>query len=123
MTGTEYRVSVVRHDGELAVIELSGEIDMANADHVRRGLVAAVPNGCAAVVLDLANLVYLDSAGVRMLFEVSEQLAGRGATVAASVPPDASVRKILAITKLDTLVAVRDTNDDAAVAAAAGAAR
>jgi anti-anti-sigma factor len=123
VTGAGYRLSFVRADGELAVVELSGEVDMANADRVRRELVAAVPHDCRAMVLDLRSVSYLDSAGIRMLFDVSEQLAERGATVAVSVPADASMRRILAITRLDTLVPVRDSVDEAAEAALTGAVR
>jgi anti-anti-sigma factor len=120
VTGAEYRVSVVRADGELAVVELSGEVDMANVQSARRQLVNAVPEDSRGIVLDLSGLIYLDSAGVRMLFDVSEQLEERGARVAASIPPDASVRKILAITRLDTLIPVRDSVHEAAEAAGSG---
>jgi anti-anti-sigma factor len=123
MTGIDFRVSVIRHEGELVVLEVSGEVDMANADRVRHELVAALPEGCETVVLDLANLLYIDSAGIRMLFEVSGELASRGIALAASAPPGSSIRKILAITKLDTLVPVRDSIDEAAAAAASSAAR
>jgi anti-anti-sigma factor len=123
LTGVDFRVSVTRQDGELAALEVSGEVDMANAERVRSALVDTVPAGCTTIVLDLANLLYLDSAGVRMLFEVSEHLAGEGIALAASAPPDSSVRKILAITRLDTLVPVRDSIDEAAAAAASSAAR
>jgi anti-anti-sigma factor len=121
MTGIDFRVSPIRHEGELVALEVSGEIDMANAERVRSALLDAVPAGSTAIVLDLANLLYLDSAGVRLLFEVSEQLAGEGVALAASAPPDSSVRRILAITKLDTLVPVRDSIDEAAAAASSAA--
>ena len=123
MKGGEFRVSVRQLDGQLAVVELSGEVDMANADHVRQQLVGTAPAECRAVVLDLSKLIYLDSAGIRMIFEISEQLANRGATVAVFVPPDASVRRVLTITRLDTLVPVRDSIEEAAEAASAGATR
>jgi stage II sporulation protein AA (anti-sigma F factor antagonist) len=123
MSGIDFRVSPVRHEGELAALEVSGEIDMANAERVRSALLEAVPAGSTTIVLDFRDLLYLDSAGVRLLFEVAEHLAGEGVALAASAPPGSSVRKILAITKLDTLVPIRDSIDEAAAAAASSAAR
>jgi anti-sigma B factor antagonist len=116
----EVSIDASAHEG-ITVVSLGGEIDMANAGSVARR-VRAVGASPSPLVLDLNALGYIDSAGIRMLFDLSEQLSrdGRGFVLAASA--DAPVRRVLAITKLDTLVPVRDAVDDAVEAARAGAA-
>ena len=89
------------------VVKLGGEIDMANVDDVSRRLLS-VPHETDSLVLDLEDLRYIDSAGIRMLFDISEQFARDGTRLALAVAIDAPVRRVLSITKLDTLVLVRD---------------
>jgi anti-anti-sigma factor len=80
---------------------------MANADDVGSELRAAVGNE-SNIVLDLGPLDYLDSAGMRMLFDLSEWLAREGRQLVLAVALDSPVRKVLSITKLDTLVPVHE---------------
>jgi anti-anti-sigma factor len=89
------------------VVKLGGEIDMANVDDVSRRLLS-MPHEADSLVLDLEHLRYIDSAGIRMLFELSEQLARDGTRLVLAVAVDAPVRRVLSITKLDTLVPIRD---------------
>jgi anti-anti-sigma factor len=104
-------IDVSARDG-VTVVSLGGEIDMANAGSVARR-VRAADDSSAPLVLDLGSLGYIDSAGIRMLFDLSEQLAKDGRRLVIAVAGDAPVRRALAITKLDTLVRVRDALDDA----------
>jgi anti-anti-sigma factor len=48
-------------------IRLSGEIDLANVAAVEEEILAAVPDQPTAVSVDLTDLTYIDSAGIRIL--------------------------------------------------------
>jgi len=100
-------IEFVDHRGTTAVVELGGEIDMANAGDIGSRLLN-MPGAETCLVLDLERLDYLDSAGIRMLFDLSEQLARQGKLLLLAVATDAPVRRVLSITKLDMLVPVHD---------------
>lgn len=100
-------IDVVARDG-VVVLRLGGEIDMANADEVSTRLLSESVEG-SSIVLDLGGLTYVDSAGIRMLFDLSEQLGRNGLRLVLAVGHDAPVRRALEITKLDTLVSVESS--------------
>jgi anti-anti-sigma factor len=101
------------------VARLSGDIDASHVAELKLKLLGSVRNEDLGLVVDLAGTTYIDSAGVRLLFDLGERLLQRGQALRVAAPPDVPIRRVLAITKLDTLVAV---DDDAEVAAAAIAA-
>ncbi len=97
-------IDLDRRDG-VVVLAVRGEVDMANATDVSTRLLSASGDG-SSIVLDLGELTYIDSAGIRMLFDLSEQLGRDQRQLVLAVGHDAPVRRALEITKLDTLVAV-----------------
>lgn len=91
---------------DVVVARVVGEVDMSNAIDVQDGLLAAVPASAHGLAIDLSELGYLDSAGVRLLFELQERLSRRGQALRLAVPDASHVRRVLLLTKLDTLVAL-----------------
>ena len=82
------------------IVSLAGEIDMANADEVLGWIRDAVDDsGCAVLRLDLAELGFLDSAGVRMLVMAHDYVAAKDAVLTA-VNPQPMVRQVLEVTGL-----------------------
>jgi anti-sigma B factor antagonist len=110
-------LSVVVHD-DVCVATLSGEIDLSNRDLVAQQLDAAVEDGLELVV-DLEPLRYLDSAGIRMLFELQDRLVERGRTLRLVATPDLVVWRVLTLTGLTATVPSHRTVRDAVQAAAA----
>ena len=98
------------------VARLSGELDLSNVADIGDALAAGVPDDAPGLVVEMSRLTHLDSAGVRMLFDVRRRLAQRRQEIALAVPQRARIRDVL------ELVAVRETIEvtadvDAAVAA------
>ena len=52
-------------------IKLSGEIDMANVDSLRRLIEPVVARAPECVIFDLAALKFMDSSGIALLLQVS----------------------------------------------------
>jgi anti-sigma B factor antagonist len=52
-------------------IKLSGEIDMANVDTLRRQIEPVVARAPALVIFDLGALSFMDSSGIALLLQVS----------------------------------------------------
>jgi len=117
MNGMTGLVQVVeRHDGTVPVCELKGELDASNVEHVLERLTSCVGNDAPGLALDLAATSYLDSAGVRILFELARRLRARRQELRIAVPNSGIVRRVLVLTALGDIVPL-DDNVDASVAA------
>ncbi len=69
---TEQWVSFSRH-GSAELVRLTGEIDLANAPEIGRAI-AGHTTAAGAVLIDLTEVTFLDSAGVRaVLVEYTRQ--------------------------------------------------
>lgn len=84
-------------DGRLRFL-VRGELDLATAPELERMLVQAIEDG-REVVLDLRELEFMDSSGVRVLVIAHTRASGRFGLIAA--PPKSPVTKILAIAGLE----------------------
>jgi anti-anti-sigma factor len=108
-------VAVDQHDAG-PVVHLRGEIDLSNSDPIRAEIVRAVPQDARGVVLDLSETTYLDSSGVRLLFDLAERLRARRQRLVLMVTGPAIVRRVLILTKLDEAVPLREDLDGALAA-------
>jgi anti-anti-sigma factor len=88
------RVDIEPQDHSL-VARLRGEIDASNAASLEVDIITAIPNTAAGLVLDLSQVEYMDSSGIRMLFLVHGQLEQRGQHVRAVVPDTTPIKRIL----------------------------
>jgi anti-sigma B factor antagonist/stage II sporulation protein AA (anti-sigma F factor antagonist) len=98
---------------EGTVVHVRGEIDLSNADTLRQQVIGAVPHDGNGVVVDLSETTYLDSSGIRLLFDLAERLQARRQRLALVVTEDAMVRRVLVLTKLDEAVPLTGGIDDA----------
>jgi anti-sigma B factor antagonist len=108
---TTARVSVARRD-RAVVITIAGEIDLSNAPTVRAEITDAIEAG-GDVVIDLSTTNYLDSTGVRLLFDLVQWMQSRDRRLMLVVNNEAIVRRVIVLTKLDDAVPVHATLDAA----------
>ena len=85
---------IPRQDRSVPVCELRGELDASNVDSVHAALLDQVPNDVPGLVLDLTNTTYLDSAAVRILFDLARRLQTWRQQLRLVVPPDGVVRRV-----------------------------
>ena len=97
----------VEEDGETAVVTITGEVDIANAERIGEVL-AGMSNLPHAVVLDLSALDYLDSTGISLVHELTHRLRTRAARLIVCCPPDSPPRRVLELTALHTVTPVVD---------------
>ena len=101
--------------GEFLVIRLSGRLDANWCNHVQNALSAAVRDGEHRIHLDMAQVGYVSSAGLRVLLSVFKQLRAingsfgvtRGSPAVRSVLELAGLSMLLA-TEADATAAVSD---------------
>ena len=85
-------------------IALAGEIDLANAATVEAEIFAAVGNTAATVVLDLTDLLYLDSSGLRILFLLAGRLQMLQIGMEVVAPPGSPIRRAIEVFGLEPFV-------------------
>ena len=95
-------------DGVL-VARLEGEIDMSNADELGTAITARVRSDALALVLDLAAVDYLDSAGIAVLYELRERLRLRGQQIRLVLPADSPVATALRYADVPRTIGAADT--------------
>ena len=94
-------LEVVTSSAQAGVVTMAvkGDIDMASAGRFRRSL-DAVPAG-SRLVVDLTGVDYLDSAGVKVLYD------HLGRDPELIIDPDAVILRVLAITGLRDRLTIR----------------
>jgi anti-anti-sigma factor len=105
-------IGIERHGGTV-VARLAGEVDMTNAARVREQLLDAVPNDVLALVVDLGDCRYLDSAAIEVIFDLSRRLQRRRQELRLVVPESSPLGRVLTLTEVGTVAAVHVTLESA----------
>ena len=108
MTGVD------RRDGAV-VLSLAGELDLYNAEEVRAALLDACAADPGVLVVDLAQVRFVDSTALGVLIEARSRLSDRGGFRLAA--PGLETRRALAVSGLDRHFLVHDTVAEALEAA------
>jgi anti-anti-sigma factor len=94
------------------VARVSGEIDMSNVHAIEDRIGGSVSNKAFAVVVDLTDVTYLDSAGIRLLYQLDARVQSRQQRLIIVVPLDSQINRTLeASGTIGTLKIVRTEQD------------
>jgi anti-anti-sigma factor len=88
-------------------IVIAGEIDMDNAAAVEEQIFIAVDNRATAVQVDLTDLSYLDSSGLRILFTLANRLQMLQIELEVLAPPGSPARQVLELAGFDAILPLR----------------
>lgn len=95
------------YSGDIVVVVLSGELDIATACELDDYLINLAATGHHRLVLDAARLTFCDASGIRVLVRARARAAGQSGWLRlAAVGPQ--LRRILAILALVTTLPVFD---------------
>ena len=96
----------VRRTGDLAIVGLRGELDLASAPLLESEIESAARDS-AKLVLDLDALEFIDSTGLRLILVAHDRAIedGRGFAVTKG---SAQVRRLLEITGVDERLQIVD---------------
>jgi len=110
-TGTPTLSLTVQHRGLESFVSLNGELDLSSAPPLRELLASVFTEGPPRrLVLDLTDLIYLDSTGLSV-FVTAHKRAGASGIEFCLANPNASVRRLLQITALDQIFVIVDAPD------------
>ncbi|MGZ4352673.1 MAG: STAS domain-containing protein [Gaiellaceae bacterium] len=106
-------IAVEQEDGAY-VVRLGGELDLYNADKVRTALLEVAAKSPERLVLDLAEVEFIDSTALGALIEARASLPNRRGLLLAS--PNIETRRALQVSGLDRHLPVHDSVGDALAA-------
>ncbi|HZS31727.1 MAG TPA: STAS domain-containing protein [Gaiellaceae bacterium] len=101
---------VDRRDGAV-VVSLTGELDLYNAEDVRAALLECCAEEPPVLVVDLAEVNFIDSTALGVLIEARSRMTDRGGFRLAA--PGLETRRALEVSGLDRHFSVHDTVDAA----------
>jgi len=99
--------------GGVPIVRVRGEIDLSNADGVLTMIHGAQDQDAPGLVVDLRDLEYLDSAGVRLLFRASRSVGESGGRFVAVVPRDSPIRRVLDLAEASAVFALEESEEAA----------
>jgi anti-sigma B factor antagonist len=86
------------------VVVVTGEIDMATAPMLQRELTAAIDTTGGAVVLDLVEVTFFDSSGLRVAIVAHRDLNEQGRRLAVVCDPAGHVRRTFTLAGLSEVL-------------------
>ena len=101
-----------RCDGDDCVIVLTGEINLRSSPDLHASLLKTIERRPARIILDLAEVSYMDSSGVGTLVEIKRRVGGyKGKLILISLQP--RVRGLFQITRLEQFFTIAADVDEA----------
>ena len=101
----------IRDEGGVAVVALSGDVDLESSPKVRAALLNCVGTK-PSVLVDMAGVSYIDSSGVASLVEAYQSARKSDTRFALVAVSDAAMR-VLELARLDRVFAIHSTLADA----------
>lgn len=114
LTADERLTTTVVRD--VPVLAIGGEVDISNAARVAAAMDRAQSGDPPGVVVDLRETHYLESAGIRVLFDLRRRLSARSARLALVLVDGGPAESVLRHTGLLDVVPTAPTLDPAVAA-------
>ena len=107
-----FHLSTSTPEDGIVEIAAAGELDLATSELLREAVdVCCDRDGVRVVIVDLRDLTFVDSTGLRALWHARERAQSVGAELILR-SPSAPVQHLLNITKLGGVFAVTDPQDE-----------
>jgi anti-sigma B factor antagonist len=105
--------------GDVAIVAISGELDLALCVKVAPDINAALHSPARAIVIDLEAVSLVDSLGIALLLNAFRRLDQAGSQLAIACPIG-SQRRAFELTALDRQLPMCETRADGLAAVGAG---
>lgn len=111
----------IEREEKTVVAALMGEVDMSNAASVRLQIAGSVTPDDDALVVDLSDLSFIDSAGLHTLIELGTVLDERRQHLLLCLPPGSTIRRAIEIIGLPRAISIHSDRGEAMEAVRASA--
>jgi anti-sigma B factor antagonist len=109
----------VRQSEICPILAVRGEIDVYTAPAFKQAVVSLVTNGARHLIIDMNDVTYMDSSGFGTLLGATKRLRPEGGALHL-VGARPTVERMLHLTRLDTVIEMHPTLDQALSAAQNG---
>lgn len=108
-------ITIDNRQGGIAVVRLDGQLDLLSTADVKKRLAYLVDQGATLVIVDMGNVSFIDSSGLAALISglKTTRIAGGNLCIAR---PGSEVRTILELTRMDQILQMYTTVEEAIVA-------
>jgi anti-sigma B factor antagonist len=101
------------HHDQIVVAGVTGEIDLSNTAGIERVIAEAMTNEELALILDLSQVDYLDSAGIQLLYQLRERLRVRSQVLRLVIPASSPANHALKLAGISRYIDMSETVEDA----------
>jgi len=106
----------LRHHDQVPVLDVVGEIDIYTTPQFKEAVSAAIDENNPAIVINMAQVTYMDSSGFGTLLSATKRLRPLDGALYLSGCNE-SIQRMLQITRLNTIFGVYATEEEALAAA------
>ncbi len=99
--------------GHAVVARVTGEIDLSNAEDMGEAIALEMRHDSATLVLDLSAVDYVDSAGIRLIYQLRQKLQARGQALRLVIPAGSPTSETLRLAGVESSIETLETVDDA----------
>jgi anti-sigma B factor antagonist len=99
--------------GGMTVLRPAGRLNMVSADGLRQDIDALVEDGRTRIVVDLSEVVFMDSSGLGALIGGVKAARRAGGDLRIAAPPE-QVRLVLQLTNMERILHPHETVESAA---------
>jgi anti-anti-sigma factor len=110
MTTPPFDLRIVRNGARTQIVPC-GELDIATTPQLERAVAEATADAVAELVLDLRQLTFMDSTGLRALAQANVKAEAAGTSLAIWRGPR-QIERVLEISGLGTLLPLADAPAD-----------
>lgn len=98
-------ISFIELENGIGLIKLGGSLDIMGVGEIETKFAAYCSGNKTRVIVDLSNVVFLASIGIRMLITSAKSVSNRGGKMALLNPPSA-VHEILEVTGIPSIIPI-----------------
>lgn len=104
------QIQTSRHN-EVVIMSLSGRLDAMSATDCEKVVDEVLGSGARLLLIDLGEVSYVSSAGLRVILKAAKALYGSGRLALAR--PQEDVREVLEMTGFGEIMPIHDSLDEA----------
>ncbi len=108
----------LRRRDDLPILDVAGEIDIYTTPQFKEAVTAAIEEGKPGIIINMAEVRYMDSSGFGTLLSATKRLRPVSGTLSLVGCNDA-ITRMLTITRLNTIFQCYATEDEALAAMSA----
>ncbi len=98
--------------GDVRILYLSGRLDNPGSHDLAEAAKNVLASGEGHLLMNVEQLIYLNSSGLRALLEMKRKIQARGGKFAVCLPQGV-VKRVIELVGFDKLLAIYDSEEEA----------